>query len=571
MILASLKDAAIREGLVTNPDYEPRPVSWIIQLDARGKYLGVVSTLSEHGPQKKLRAKVMSIPRRGGRTSAASPDFLVDKSEYVLGVEPDGKRKTADLENRRELFAGQVRSAASHLDSGDLKAVSGFLDSSAGRSRCNEDLNRQEYASNDLFAFEVDGRLVHEAPAIQEYFSALRRLPTDRVRQCIVCGEIRPPVEKHPAIKLRGGSSSGVALVSFNADAFESYGWSRNENAPICQPCADAYTASLTRMLSDRYPDPRNPGSALRRRSVSISNDTTAVYWTEQESEILDLIGGLLDSPDPNAVHDLLVSPHKGRASAGDINPFFCVVLSGAQGRAIVRNVHRGTLREVETNIRTYFRYLLGFAGDPMPLFLLLRSLAVQGKADNLAPNLGSDLFFAILFGRVFPRSLLLSALQRCRAEQDVPRARAALIGLYLIRNLGKEGIDMGLNKGVADSGYRLGRLLAVLDRLQGAAVRPSTTLAERYYGAASTRPATVFPSLLKLAQHHAAKVSAGGFFQGQLAEVLSGIEVFPPTLSVDEQGMFALGYYHQREEYFRPKEPVSTSAENSNPQEGEN
>src|SRR6266481_1948322 len=105
MILSSLKDVAIREGLVTNPDYEPKPVSWIIQLDTSGAYLGLISTLSEQGPKKKLAPKVMSIPRRSGRTSAAMPDFLVDKSEYVLGIEPDGKRKPEDLERRRELFA----------------------------------------------------------------------------------------------------------------------------------------------------------------------------------------------------------------------------------------------------------------------------------------------------------------------------------------------------------------------------------------------------------------------------------------------------------------------------------
>lgn len=551
MILTSLKDLAIREGLATNPDYEPKPVSWIIRLDTSGSYLGLISTLSEQSPKKKLLPRVMSIPRRSGRTSAAIPDFLVDKSEYVLGIEPDGRRKPGDLECRRVLFAGLVRTAANHLNSAELKSTSQFLDSETERSRCNADLNRQEYASNDLFAFEVSGRLVHDAPAVQEYFSGVRQLQTDRVRQCLVCGELRPPVEKHPRIRLRGGTSSGVALVSFNEDAFESYGWSRNENAPVCRSCADAYTTALTRLLSDRYPDPKHPGSFLARRSISLSSDTTAVYWADHESGMLDLIGELLDAPDPNAVHDLLLSPHKGRERGGDINCFYCVILSGVEGRAILRSVHRGSLKEVERCIEAYFRRLLKFIHAPMPLFVLICSLALQGKAENIAPNLASEIFLAILFGRPFPVTLLNSALQRCRAEQGVTRARAALIGLYLTANLQKEGIDMGLNRELADSGYRLGRLLAVLERLQGAAIRPRTTLAERYYGAASTRPGTVFPSLLRLAQHHAAKAH-GGYFQAQLAEVLDRVEAFPTTLSLNQQGMFAIGYYHQRQEYFR-------------------
>ncbi|HET6843709.1 MAG TPA: type I-C CRISPR-associated protein Cas8c/Csd1, partial [Candidatus Angelobacter sp.] len=378
----------------------------------------------------------MSIPRRSGRTSAAIPDFLVDKSEYVLGIEPDGRRKPEDLECRRVLFARLVRTAASHLNSAELKSTSQFLDSETERSRCSADLKRQEYASNDLFAFEVSGLLVHDAPAVQEYFSGMRQLQTGPVRQCLVCGELRPLVEKHPSIRLRGGISSGVALVSFNEVAFESYGWSRNENAPVCRSCADAYTTALTRLLSDRYPDPKHSGSFLARRSISLSSDTTAVYWAERESEILDLLGGLLDAPDANAVHNLLLSPHKGRESGGDTNSFYCVILSGVEGRAILRSAHRGSLEDVERCIKAYFRRLLQFVTAPMPLFALLCSLAFQGKAENLAPNLAAEIFLAILFGRPFPGALLNSALQRCRAEQGVPQARAALIGLYLTANL---------------------------------------------------------------------------------------------------------------------------------------
>ena len=559
MILTTLRDVAVREGLVQNLDYEPKPVSWLIQLDGKGKYLGLVSTLTEYGPKKRLIAKVMNIPRRSGRTSGRVADFLVDKSEYVLGIESEGKekiRKPQELIKRRTLFSEAIVRAAHEVNCEELTAVALFLRSDSESARCCRDLAGKEYASNDLFAFEVRGCLVHDIPAVQSYFSCLRQARhNDAVRQCLVCGELRPVVDKHPGIRLRGGTTSGVALVSFNSDAFESYGWSRNENAPVCRACADGYATALTRLLSDRYPDPKHPGSVLGRRSLSLSDDTTAAYWADEENETLDLIGGLFDAPDPNAVRDLLMSPHKGRGSGGNVNPFYCVILSGSQGRAVLRSIHRGSLQEVEENIRIYFRCLLSFVEGPMPLFLLLRSLAVQGKAENLAPSLASDVFLAILFGRALPRTLLLSALQRCRAEQMVTRERAALLGLYLVRNSGKEGIDMGLNRELADRGYRLGRLLAVLDRLQSSAIRANTTLVERYYGAASTRPGTVFPSLLKLAQHHAAKAQSGGYFHAQLGEVLDGVASFPPTLSTDEQGMFALGYYHQRQEFFRRKD----------------
>ena len=120
----------------------------------------------------------------------------------------------------------------------------------------------------------------------------------------------------------------------------------------------------------------------------------------------------------------------------------------------------------------------------------------------------------------------------------------------------------MGLNRESPDPGYRLGRLLAVLERLQGEANRNlNKTIVDRYYGAASTRPVTVFPSLIHLAQHHAGKARNPGFFQKEIGEVLEGVETFPPHLSLQEQGLFALGYYHQRQEYFKKRASVPGEA----------
>jgi CRISPR-associated protein Csd1 len=113
----------------------------------------------------------------------------------------------------------------------------------------------------------------------------------------------------------------------------------------------------------------------------------------------------------------------------------------------------------------------------------------------------------------------------------------------------------MGLNIAETDPGYRLGRLLAVLERLQEKAINPSSTIVDRYYGACSTRPGTVFPTLIKLAQHHFGKTNSAGWFQAQLGEVLDGIGRFPPTLNLEEQGMFAIGYYQQRQEFYKKKD----------------
>jgi CRISPR-associated protein Csd1 len=548
MILQSLRDLAIREHLLTNPDYEPKPVAWIIHVGDEGKFIGLVPT---------AEGKKLSIPRRAGRTSAAAPDFLVDKSEYVLGICRQEKltkaRKPEDLARRLQLFGDAIKEAQSATGSPGLSAIADFLSNVEGRSRCAVEAETGGYQNNDLFAFEYQGRLVHDLPEVQAYFSASRRYTTGAGVQCLVCGQERPPVDKHAGIKLPGGTTSGVALVSFNSNAFESYGLIRNENAPVCRDCADAYTTALSRCIERDYVNPE--GEILPRRSIWIPPATLAVYWAEEEAGIIDIFGSLFDQADPEAVRTVLEAPHVGRAPATLTARFYCLLLSGAQGRAIVRGLHTETLGAVEENVREYFRSLEIGHDRPFSLRDLLRSVCLLGKTENLPPSLAGDFFLAILFGRPFPRSLLAAAVGRCRAERKVPPARAALLRAFFIRNFDLE-VTVSLDKENTQPAYRLGRLLAVLERLQGDAQRSlNKTIVDRYYGAASTRPGTVFPALIRLAQHHLAKIKSAAFYQINLGEVIDGINEFPPTLSLSEQGLFAIGYYHQRQQFWKPKE----------------
>lgn len=277
MILQSLRDLAVREHLLSNPDYEPKAVAWVIHVGDGGKFLGLVQT----GEGKKL-----NIPRRSGRTSAASPDFLVDKSEYVLGVcrqeQLPKPRGPEDLAKRSGLFRAAVTAAYDSTGIAPLKAVIDFLTDTEERGRCAAAAEAEGYKNNDLFAFHYQGDLVHDIPALQEYFSAWRASSTEPGVQCLVCGRTRAPVDKHPGIRVPGGTTSGVALVSFNSDAFESFGLSRNDNAPVCRECADAYTTALNRCLDPKYSD--QAGNVLSRRSVRLCPDTAAVYWSEKDA-----------------------------------------------------------------------------------------------------------------------------------------------------------------------------------------------------------------------------------------------------------------------------------------------
>lgn len=556
MILESLVALARKEKLLANPDYVPLAVAWILAVGDEGRFLNAIPTAGEAEPGKKPRAKVLSIPRRRGKTSGPAADFLVDKSEYVLGVEPDGKRSQEDLAERLGLFRKSVREALATTKIPALAAVSGFLESDAERGQAIEHISAQGYQSNDLFAFQYHGQLVHEVPEIQKYFSVLRRSVAGTGRQCLICGATAVPVKKHPSVKVPGGTTSGVAVVSFNSKAFESYGFERNENACVCRDCADAYTTALNRLLSDRYPDPKNLGQTLPSRFVRLSPDTTALFWADEDTPVLQLLKEFFDAPRVESVGELLKAPGKGAMPPSVANRFYCLVLSGGQGRAVLRGMHTGTVSQLERSVAAYFESIDIDSGRslPLPLRRLLETLVLQRKWDNLPPGLATEIFLAILFERKFPRTLLARAVGRCRAEQEVPRERAAILRAYFIRNL-KQEVSVGLDKANTSVGYRLGRLMAVLERAQAAAQgNPNKTIVDRYYGAASTRPGTVFPRLVALSQHHIAKLTGGlaAFYQSRVGEVMDGIAGFPATLRMEEQGLFALGYYHQRQDFYK-------------------
>lgn len=257
-------------------------------------------------------------------------------------------------------------------------------------------------------------------------------------------------------------------------------------------------------------PAPTAPGETLPRRFVRLSPDTTAVFWADGEAGVLDLFSSYFEAPRVETVGALFKAPEKGRRPAAVSDRFYCLVLSGGQGRAVVRGMHTGTVVRVEENLRRYFDSIDVGSEQPLPFHLLLRGLVLQGKLENLPGDLQTEVFLAIVFGGAFPQTLLARAVGRCRAEQRVTRERAALIKAYLIRNEGLEA-KVGLDKENASAGYRLGRLMAVLERVQAAAQKnPNKTIVDRYYSAASTRPATVFPTLIALAQHHLAKLTGG-------------------------------------------------------------
>jgi len=568
MILTALRQLALNEGLVSAPAFESKGVAWVIQIGREGRFLALVSTLNDPAADSKGRKprpspQMMSIPRRIGKTVNIAPDFLVDKSEYVFGVVPEGKAAAKNPEKPqkcRRAFLDLIQTAARETASALLRAVVLFLQSEEQRAACVTALNSHKWASNDLFTFSCDSEWIHSDPQVRRWWAARGQSESDagdQLRQCLLCGKRCSPVENHDKLKVPGGVTSGVPLVSFNSLAFEKYGLARNENAPICRSCMTAYVEGLRRCLNERYPSPQNSNMMLGQQAVRLSPDTTAVFWTDTPSNLASQLGFIHDRPAD--LKKALLSPRDGRRGGELEGSFYFMILSGAQGRAMLRSIHREKVGAVEDSIREYFQALEveGLERDrPLPLYGLLKSLAPLEKLDRLPPKLAEQVFLAAVLRRPIPNVFLNAAVSRTRAEQRVTAARAALLQLYFSRKK-QEVPRMSLDPSFSDPGYLFGRLFAVLERVQLLA-NPgvNSTIVDRFYGAASTRPSTVFSQLLRLNQSHLSKVPLNrnpDWYRKLIGEIMDGLPPqFAPVLDLPQQGLFALGYYHQRQVFFR-------------------
>ena len=335
---------------------------------------------------------------------------------------------------------------------------------------------------------------------------------------------------------------------------------------------AFAYTTALNHLLAK--------GS---RQRIQVG-DASTVFWAEAPHEFETALADLFGEPpkdDPDRGTDALRALYRavetGRFAVGsDDTRFYVLGLAPNAARIAVRFWETAPAIELARRIRQHFEDIAVACSprDPehLSLFRLLAATAVQGKADNIPPHLGGEVMRAILEGLPYPATLLNAAVQRCRAEQQVSYPRAAAIKGWLNRDarrrhLPQEEFPPMLDPAHQSAAYRLGRLFAVLEKIQEeASPGLNATIRDRYYGAASSTPAAVFATLLRLKNHHLGKLHAGRAVQMEklIGEIMAGIDDIPGHLSLPDQGRFALGYYHQRQAFFRKHAAEATETEST-------
>ena len=585
MILQALKDyydrkAADAESGIAPPGWCTKELPFLIVLDMSGNVVNVEDTREMVG--KKKRAKTFLVAQEIKRSVNVTPNFLWDNVEYATGTvckdknkdKDNGKgKKGEDKPSRvKQQFAAFRKALEPHAAVPAIGAVLRLLDCPT----LDESLSRfpawEEAKQTCAFvSFKIAGAdpIIFMDPAVKALIDGMSSSGATTQNICLVSGGHDDLATRHPAIKgVQGTNTTGGNIVSFNFAAARSFGKEQGENAPVGKSAAFAYTTALNTLLG------KDSAQKLR------VGDATTVFWADKSCDFENELAGFFeeppkDNPDAltNHVATLLQSVESG-AYAEDDEPsrFFVLGLAPNSARIAVRFWHAGTVAELAGRFAAYFRDLEIAHGPKeqkhLSLWRLLVSTAVQGKSENIAPNLAGNFMRAILEGLPFPESLLQAVILRIKAEREVSYPRAKLIKGCLNRKLRfrtsnqERSLTVSLDKDNLNIGYRLGRLFAALEKIQEEA-NPgiNATIRDRFYAAASSSPQTVFGNLMRLKNHHLAKLENAGRrvnFERLIGEIVSGFQEFPAHLSLDDQGRFAIGYYHQRQEFFT-KKPETT------------
>lgn len=585
---------------LAEPGFSPQKISFRVVIQTDGTLFAIEDARVNNEVGKALPAR-MRVPGKAKPSgSGINPCFLWDNQTYLLGRQPADKPPGFG-QARFEAFRRRHLELEAAIGQPAFSAVCRFLkrwspDQLYGHSILDE-------VGNGFGVFQILGesRPVHALPAIRQWWKA--HLPKDESEatgQCLLSGEITQLARLHPKIKgVAGAQSAGASLVSFNAPAYESYGKEQSYNSPVGEEAAFRYGTALNALLN-------GPQSSKHRLRIG---DTTCVFWTDQKTILEDIFAAIAGSGSHaeeetqdeelrTKIHAFLNALQQGREAYGQLaddpegTGFYLLGLSPNAARLAVRFFYRSSIRELLDHLRKHksdleivreFEVPIGKrrADCEFPAYWEFLRETVR-KGDDPSPLLGGALMRAILEGTRYPESLLSSVVRRVRTVEKDERTdkvippvnylRAAAIKAVLTRNH-QLRISIMLDPDNKRPAYLLGRLFAVLEKIQEEGHREQTgghldkTIRDTYFAAACATPASVFPRLEQVSTHHRRHLNPGRkvFFDQLIGDIkwpISPGTGTAKTHNLEDQGLFILGYYHQRKDLFTRKEkPLETAA----------
>jgi CRISPR-associated protein Csd1 len=593
MILTELYSLYQRmEGEPMPSMYGKVKIRWLIPINADGCLRGNLIDL-KGATKAEQRGKTYIIPDLI-RSSGIKPKLLADNGEYVLGLQKEGADAKKVAERHRQ-FKALVQRCEDETQEPAIQAILRFYDKWKPDNFAQDGVDPA-----DNFTFEVHGvsdrtmipaSAAENLTAVQNFWAIATADKDSPMMICLVTGQ-ESPVEARLPGKIKGvpnGQTAGTSLVSANASPFSSYGLENSLTSPISRDAAEGFSKALNDLIAGEKTR-LYLGPVVYTFWIKGNFDVGIIHDALEEDQSESVRESLNNNDDDVQIEEaqaLFNSPRSGKPQYGvDSDRFYSLGLSASGGRAVVRSWIDIPVNQAQKNLDRWFdaQLIVNEYGQYIakPYFRVRRLAGNLYRDPKELDIQGSKLIDVALKGGKLPLDMLARVVRRTLIEHDIPHARAALMKLILTTQLATHShnpmitmkelnLDPSFENENDTMAYHCGRLLAHLEGIQKAALGDiNTTLIDRYYGAAANTPGKVFGELVKDAQAHLRKlrVTKPGTHEA-LQQRMEGIMVkfysaehFPNTLTMQQQSIFALGYYHQRAA--NRKEALERKAENA-------
>ena len=590
--LCDYYDVLAEKDLVLPDGYSEVPIKYVIVLTPDGKIDSIIScqkTVEQSQKNGKIKEKLvpqtMRFPKRTEKPGIKS-NTIEHRPLYIFGLNLEKDKlnpedRTGKAEKSHRAFVEQNLRFLEGLSSPVIDAFRNFLINWKPEEETeNEhilDLGK-DYAGAG-FAFSLSGNpdlMLHTDPQIKEKwekeYAKAQSQPGEHQAQCAITGEVSDIARIHSKIKgVAGGAATGGVLIGFNNPSENSYGNDQSYNSNISELAMRKYTEALNYILK-------------QQAHKIVMDDITIAFWAmdggdEHEMTFQEMLMSQSSRKTADEVNSMLKSllsrGMKTRITTNELKEldedldgnvdFYIVGLKPNSSRISIKFLYRKKFLDMLWNLAR-FQDELQVSEEVRVVslsWIKKECLSPKSNSEKISPALFTKLFEAAIYGTNYPYSLLETMVRRVKTDKFINATRAGVIKAYLTRNEKKEEWKVSLDRRNNNQAYLCGRLFAVLENIQNQAAgggKLNSTIKDKYFASAAAKPASIFPTLIKLSQHHMKKLNDGSqiFHTKLVGEIMNMLEnEFPKTLPLMEQGKFMIGYYQQVQDFFASKKPT--------------
>lgn len=488
------------------------------------------------------------------RSSGMKPILLVDKADYVFGASDEKKHEKRSKE-RHQAYLDLLESYLHYDDDQDIQLLYKCLE--------NHDeiaclLQKHEVKMNEHIYFRIRGdEYLHEKPKVRQFWEKHIEPQSKKASEdliCMYCGEVGPVMERHTINFLIGPDRT--KLISANENAYESHGLKNSQIAPTCYRCEQKYGKALEYLLTPHKG--KLPGGPHMFRL----GDLTFVHWIHPEGRLQGDFGVTMNPQNQgeNDMKRLLNEIFKGEEGVYQTKNFCILTLSANKGRLVVQDYTENDAADLKANIQRFFNAQEGLGVDRYYGIYALASTMYIDATKQMQKYVLKEWMNWFLHGTPLSDRILWPLLKQIQVDGTMYPNQAAAVNSCLVSKEKQKGEeDMHIQE--RSEAYKIGKLFAVLEKIQKEAINSNNTIATKYFSAASTTPASIIGILIKNAQHHLTKIgnSETGmglavYYDKKITEIYGEIEAYPPLLNATGQAEFAMGYYHEKKDLYTPK-----------------